>query len=943
MENNFLQMINRIKLYYKKYPKRIYAQFIVVFLIITFFTGSAGHAIVSLIDSGSKGSFINPFMYLYYAWIKMFFLSVILFIGINGLIFFMISNIEEKRIDTERNFEMAETGTFGTGGFMTEEDKIAAIDIDKIENITGTILGQEIGTELICTPKQTLYLNGHKCICGGSGVRKTTTAVLNEVLQAIRRGESFLTTDPKAEIYGYTAAIAEEEGYKLAALNLINLMCSDACDFIGNLRSDTDNQDEEVENTMTLVEVIIANTTSEKEAGFWIDCQKGLLTAAILFCMYDETGTTKPTLSDAYDLILKKDKNLLDKIFQDLGEDHPAKSQYLIYAKSEDKVRTSVIIGLTMRLQVFQTSNIKRIVSENEIDLTLPGREKCAYYIIMSDQKSTYDFVASLFFSMFFIKIIEYADANVPSRRCDVPVNLIMDEFPSIGKIPDFGKKLATVRSRGLTIDIIFQNYSQIQGRYSEGEWETIVGNCDINEYLGGNDSESTAMYYSNRLGDMTVISTGRRIEHSAVSVTNNKFHPVYTETQTETTRPVMTKDELLRLNPDHSIVLMKSCRPLKVAKYVWEKHPLHEKVEDRDASIHIPNWRRKRDGLSLLLTDEELNPIIQRLVKTKKGKNLKSNLFKDYLERHQFNSKYMFLDYLADINDDAYDFILEIEQMRRKEIDDSNEGKTVNGNNISQVMKDDLCEPTGTTNFNKIKSTQAANIRPMSVVEDITQNTVSGNIKKYDVKGVEKKPIRPVALPSENSTVNVDDNGIPVFLAQSTYGIASTNKVNPSLVEKQTKKDVIAVNDLNNIDLLPSTTANCKDVAANSRQEDENITSPGQEPPVISTSEDLSKVINEDGSSVDTNNTMVDFVLGADDQEVEDDETFVPNFDATERNDIKSIREEDFAVFGDDANGQRCSTEPTQEGEVKVYLRTADNKRKKVGLRKVTGTPNGY
>ncbi len=71
---------------------------------------------------------------------------------------------------------------------------------------------------------------------------------------------------------------------------------------------------------------------------------------------------------------------------------------------------------------------VKNISSKSDIDLSLPGKKKCAYYIILSDQDATMAFLSSLFFSFLFIRLTRYADSR-PDGRCDVPVNLILDEF----------------------------------------------------------------------------------------------------------------------------------------------------------------------------------------------------------------------------------------------------------------------------------------------------------------------------------------------------------------------------------------------------------------------------------------------------------------------------------------------------------------------------------
>ena len=59
---------------------------------------------------------------------------------------------------------------------------------------------------------------------------------------------------------------------------------------------------------------------------------------------------------------------------------------------------------------MFQNKMIRQITSYDEIDLTLPGKQKCAYFCITSDQDSTFDFLSSLFMTFIFIKLVRFAD-----------------------------------------------------------------------------------------------------------------------------------------------------------------------------------------------------------------------------------------------------------------------------------------------------------------------------------------------------------------------------------------------------------------------------------------------------------------------------------------------------------------------------------------------------
>lgn len=70
--------------------------------------------------------------------------------------------------------------------------------------------------------------------------------------------------------------------------------------------------------------------------------------------------------------------------------------------------------------------------------------------------------------------------------------------------LPDeFDKLLSTMWSREISVSIILQNLAQLKALYKDA-WESIVGNCDVFLYLGGNE-QSTHKYVSELLGKETI------------------------------------------------------------------------------------------------------------------------------------------------------------------------------------------------------------------------------------------------------------------------------------------------------------------------------------------------------------------------------------------------------------------------------------------------------
>lgn len=197
-----------------------------------------------------------------------------------------------------------------------------------------------------------------------------------------------------------------------------------------------------------------------------------------------------------------------------------------------------------------------------------------------------------------------------------------MDEFPSIGTILDLSRKFATLRSRQILITIIFQNIGQVMDKYEKHEWQTILSNCDIGVYLGGNDSEETAKFFLNRIGELTAVSKGIRKEESIFSPTGNRFYPTNTVTESETKRPVMTVDEFMRLPLDEAIVLLKSNRPLKVLKFVHTEHPYSKEIVELNAVFHIPVWRRENEDIRLSLPIMSWHRLYRRCLQPGKWHN---------------------------------------------------------------------------------------------------------------------------------------------------------------------------------------------------------------------------------------------------------------------------------------------------------------------------------
>lgn len=144
-----------------------------------------------------------------------------------------------------------------------------------------------------------------------------------------------------------------------------------------------------------------------------------------------ETLSDKNNLTNVYHYIASGDISEIDSIFKKMAPTSPARLSYNVFASGSDTIKASVITGLGTRLQMFQNEDLQKLTEETDIDLTLPGKKPCIYYIITSDMDSSNDFIASLFYTFLFIKLVRYADST-PAGRCKNEVFFFLDEFANL-------------------------------------------------------------------------------------------------------------------------------------------------------------------------------------------------------------------------------------------------------------------------------------------------------------------------------------------------------------------------------------------------------------------------------------------------------------------------------------------------------------------------------
>jgi len=125
--------------------------------------------------------------------------------------------------------------------------------------------------------------------------------------------------------------------------------------------------------------------------------------------------------------------------------------------------------------------------------------------------------------------------------RPDHRLLLLIDEFPSLGKMPIFETAFAYIAGYGIKAYLITQDIEQIKDSY--GNHESIISNCHIRIAYAPNKTE-TAEALSKMAGTTTIL-------RAAVSYSGSRSSPLATNVSTNVdhiSRPLITIDELMRL-----------------------------------------------------------------------------------------------------------------------------------------------------------------------------------------------------------------------------------------------------------------------------------------------------------------------------------------------------------------------------------------------------------
>ncbi len=589
-----------IKYLYEKNRKMLYAQMVFVLCLSIIFSG---YGILFVMNMGDSGYLVNLSNALAAWFNKGVIPSLILFLLLEIVFFRAVllfrTNFKKDEI---RNYDVSNEGTYGTNNTMSEEDMKKTFEIGVIEEIKSPIFGKSPynPNEVVGQKKMLLKLNRNTLMVSGPSGGKSATFVIPLLLQIIRMGQSGIVSDPKSELFKICSEMAKLFGYEVRILNLnpMFLENSDPCNFMMYVGDDVD-------KAQVMSNAIIANTTGgEHFLDFWSEGALNLLQALILrINVGNDFKTEEKNLPMIFNYITNYGIEEIEADFATLPSAHPASAPFRIFADGEEKVKKQVLQGLRIKLKLFNSPKLRTILSatEGNLDIINPGRKHCLYFVGSNDQDSSMSSIVSLFYTLLYQELVRYADVRMDGEL-PVTVHMVLDEYANMGTIPDFEKKLSTVRSRNIITHIIIQDINQLKTKHPNDTWRTVMNDIDYFLMLKTNDPETMA-WWSTMSGEQTISVKNRRYDRNKMDLFG--IHVQESITEGQGTRQVFTEGEIRSLKEDEVLLLVSQHDMIKLKTFYWATdHPYGRFIKKNQDKMyvlpaqHYPFWRLIRDGV---------------------------------------------------------------------------------------------------------------------------------------------------------------------------------------------------------------------------------------------------------------------------------------------------------------------------------------------------------
>lgn len=382
--------------------------------------------------------------------------------------------------------------------YMDKAERLLVLDEGKLSELSRTVIGEDPDTGLACCPKESLKLNENRAICGGEPHGRYQSEMCSEVYSAVKNGESFLLNVNTSSIISTTGLnelikLCESMGYRIAELDLRNPGISKNKVNIESEMLTAYAEGKEDEGAYLLAKLILRNAGE----ALYLEEESRLFAAALLYPAYHNEDEGGFRVGRAFDLIMSHidDKPGMDRLMEELPDTHPGRKLYeelkITDGKKWGTLTRNIMISSFTLLMTMGSS-----LSKKDMDLSLPAKEKCAYFIYT--EKSAREFPAAAIYTAALLQLRKYKK-ELAGAQLPVKVRFLLYDMSSIGEIPDIGR---IVREAGedVSFTISYRTIQELGDIFGDTtKAEEFLEAFDTSIYMGNEELDTTVQYYGKK------------------------------------------------------------------------------------------------------------------------------------------------------------------------------------------------------------------------------------------------------------------------------------------------------------------------------------------------------------------------------------------------------------------------------------------------------------
>jgi len=285
-------------------------------------------------------------------------------------------------------------------------------------------------------------------------------------------------------------------------------------------------------------------------------------------------GRPSGTLDELLALLLQPNVEAIEKALKNgpSGAETGPAAQFLGLIAEHRDLRSSIPSGLAPRLSALADPAIKAVVGgQGTLDLDRLGRKErrpvALYIVIPAGDDTLRPLVAALFTTMFTV-LLDRARA-LPNGELAREVRMLLDEFGTMGAIPNAPKWFNICRQPRISRVISFQSFSQLVDDYGELGAKAIIDSCNVLGWLGGTRGDD-AKWASDALGNRTVLAHGEG-DSAAPGGLFGRRPDRGSQSVSETGVPLLFPDDLAASSRRRVVAIAREARPMDLrTRPVW-------------------------------------------------------------------------------------------------------------------------------------------------------------------------------------------------------------------------------------------------------------------------------------------------------------------------------------------------------------------------------------